>query len=570
MDIAIPITENYFSKKSEVKQLKNNVTKDIQDLNLAILKSILVKEKIEFNPQIQDYKELKKSVYKNLSKEEKQKIEDKLKDIQYEINSTLSEMKDLSTPKLKKFFENINSQILSPIARSALVGIMSTVMYNGLMLIPNPIRTIVGVAGTTRAIYKGSKAILKRKREQIGKRYDNLIEKLEVEKDGKGNIIDTRFSAEEIKLIKTYFEKINKNVDISNYEHMRQQIKELNNTEKFSLINSLNNRKVIPIDIENELKGMKKAEKKGILKSIVEGAMVGIAGTSAVNSISPGIIAGIGNFGLINTLTKENSTFQSVVNFLKVESVSILGAEFCKTASKIFSVESLLMGAVAGGSLGLGRFAATTVYTALKGTYAKMKMMKAKKEKRSKDKEIYQEKTFLTEKQKMIVNIIKQYMVQKGINVECDIESKKDLQKYIEQLSIDERKELNQLVGVMGNAANAVQVDNIDKVKSVLNNLENAFLIGATAMTINEFAQFVQNKIENFRRENQNPNTAIETKGSDNSEASVRKTDWKENFNEKRVEEQNINTAVETKGSDNPEARVRKTKADWESKNDGR
>lgn len=299
------------SNVDKEKDFKQGLKNDLQSLNVIMLKTILENKKIEFNPQINDFDELKKSVYKNMTRSQKIAVKKELLDAQKELNEILEDIKGASNTEFQNVVGKFEKNLVLPAAKAAGLAITTAVIYNALLFLPNPVRTITGVVGMTRAIYKGSKAVLKQKRENIGKRYDKIISKLEIKRDINDNIVDTRFSKDEIEIIRKYFESYNTEIDVSNYDSLKASIKGLNNKRKLELINKLNETRDDKLDINQELRFLKNKEKTNYIKSIASGIAAGAATGGIVksesfkilNNVTAGILSNIPGSAIIEGIT---------------------------------------------------------------------------------------------------------------------------------------------------------------------------------------------------------------------------------------------------------------------------
>lgn len=299
------------SNADKEKDFKQGLKNDLQSLNVIMLKTILANKKIEFNPEIDDFNELKKSAYKKMTRREKIAVKKELLDAQKELNEILEDMKGASNSKFQNVLGKLEKNLALPAAKAAGLAITTAAIYNALMFLPTPVRTITGVVGMTRAVYKGSKAALKQRRENIGKRYDKIISKLEIKRDINDKIIDSRFSNEEIEVIKRYFERYNTEIDVSNYDNLRASIKGLNNKRKLELINKLNDIRDDKLDIDQELRFLKNKEKTNYVKSIASGIAAGAAtggvlssnSFKALSALTAGVFSKIPGSAIIEGIT---------------------------------------------------------------------------------------------------------------------------------------------------------------------------------------------------------------------------------------------------------------------------
>lgn len=110
----------------------------------------------------------------------------------------------------------------------------------------------------------------------------------------------------------------------------------------------------------------------------------------------------------------------------------------------------------------------------------------------------------------MILTIVKQYMSERGVEIEDKFSSKEDLINAVKKLNPDDKKTLNNVVNTMDRAISKLEDTKAEKAKKALNFLENAFLIAATTMTVTDFVKFLDDKINN-PTESIEDNTIIDT-----------------------------------------------------------
>ena len=107
----------------------------------------------------------------------------------------------------KRLLNLINEKIISPTAKSVAVIGISRAMFDALLFLPSTARTIVGVSSVGIKAFKDYKGQLAKKKQEIGKQYDQLLEKMETKTDKDGNVIEKKFSKKEIEIIKAFFSK---------------------------------------------------------------------------------------------------------------------------------------------------------------------------------------------------------------------------------------------------------------------------------------------------------------------------------------------------------------------------
>ena len=165
-------------KNNDKKELNNEklekiINEAMEASDIIAFESILKKYHIEYDNNVKTLKELKDNALKICSDDVSKKI---LKEFDLYKNQSLSVMKNFDPNNLTKFkaeqvIKSIGS-IASPIAQTLTKSVLTIVMYQGLYLLPFPLK--LGIAGTMFAtkrlpkVLKSSKEMLKKIKEEDG------------------------------------------------------------------------------------------------------------------------------------------------------------------------------------------------------------------------------------------------------------------------------------------------------------------------------------------------------------------------------------------------------------------
>lgn len=414
-------------KEEGLNAKKSETTKEKFDIRYELLKNTLDKENIKYDPELKTYEELRDYLRKTLSVQEQIELDRKLRTSQDEMLDFANELKKDTNTTSQKILENVE-KAFGKVTDKAAFATLATITGLGVVkiwkLINMPISantvTLLATGGITAvtgasAVYLGGKAILNHRRKVKGELYDQIIKKLEITKDKDGNIKDTRFDDEEKAEIKRYFETIGKDLDISNYDKIRENIKSLKNPQKLELINRLNELKGLPLDINKELarnKEKKIQNIKDIFKSIgtgfVGGTVVALPLTHIVNKLLMGdILDGIASLGI----------------------------------NAVFGAGGALIGAIR-----------SVCKINAENKEAKKQQDMEKRREEAMDRKLYPqngESDALSKNQLLMLEIVRRYVEEKGITIAENVQSIEDLKQIIGTLSKEDKKELNKLLGLM-------------------------------------------------------------------------------------------------------------------------
>ena len=155
------------------EKLEKIINEAMEASDIIAFKSILKKYHIEYDNNVNTLKELKDNVLKNCSNDISKKI---LEEFELYKNQSLSVMKNFDPNNLTKFkaeqvIKSIGS-VASPIAKTLTKSALTIAMYQGLYLLPFPLK--LGIAGTMFAtkrlpkVLKSSKEMLKKFKKENG------------------------------------------------------------------------------------------------------------------------------------------------------------------------------------------------------------------------------------------------------------------------------------------------------------------------------------------------------------------------------------------------------------------
>lgn len=450
----------------------NKPTKEKFDIRYELLKNTLDKENIKYDPELKTYEELREYLRNTMSIQEQIALDRKLRTSQDEMLAFADELKmdtNTTSQKVLERMEKAFSKVKDKAAFATLAAItgygvaelwklmnMSVSASTAALLTTGGLTAVTGAS----AVYFGGKALINHRRKVKGELYDQIIKKLEVTRDKDGNIKDTRFDDDEKAEIKKYFETIGKDLDISNYDKIRENIKALKNPQKLELIKRLNEVKGLPLDINKELAKNKQKKIQNIkdtFAAIVKGA---VAGTIAILPIT-----------------------QIINKFIPID---ILDGVASLGLNAVFGVG----GAVVGLVKSIGK-------TVIENKEEKKQQDIEKRREEAMDRKLYANKgenEDLSERQLLMLEIVKRYVEEKGIAIGDNIENIDELKQIIGTLPKEDKKELNKLLGLMKKQLEKADFEGkANKVLDHTNYSTRVATMNSTIQTI--FGENVRNKL---------------------------------------------------------------------------
>lgn len=161
---------------------------------------------------------------------------------------------------------------------------------------------------------------------------------------------------------------------------------------------------------------------------------------------------------------------------------------------KVLSSESLIIGGILGSAvslpIGVGYFVNNVVKEVKKHKINKCKKRIENDKYQESDKNVK-----LTEKQKFFLNIIKSFLTQRGIYLRRTIETKRDLIECVEELTPEEKRELNYIIRNVSKIEKKLDFSNEEKVKLAFNFIKNSFILGSASMTVGETVKKINEKL---------------------------------------------------------------------------
>ncbi len=320
------------NKKQE--EINSLIKEDLKNLDIELLKQILLENNIDYDNKLTSYKDLKKQLSSTLPREEFKKIEEQEKAAQKEIIEFMNEIQAGGPKTLLTSLNNISNKFVIPAAKTVATLGISRILFDAMLFLPCPVRTIAGATTVLGTTLVSKIAYAKHKREEKSKQYDKLLDELAEVKDENGKVIEEHFFPEQTKIIEDFFHEKGKDIKIIPYSNMMNEIHKLKNKDKLKLIEELNESLHNKIDINKELS-------RGRIKKRLKSVVSGIEKTAlcvGVGMILSNLDKEIFNLALINLPEEtKSSMFKARVTNQSVPKGLIAGAGIMGVRSLILS-----------------------------------------------------------------------------------------------------------------------------------------------------------------------------------------------------------------------------------------
>lgn len=488
------------SKKIAIKQLKKTLLQGKLDLIKAQLKS----SNIPFDNNINDLNTLYRHLKKTLTNEMYVSSRVIIDTIEYNLDSVLDQLEKGSTTAFSNFINNVKNGSITPLLKGTVISLAAR---TALLLAPTPDAKIVtaGVVGT----YTLNKLINNRTlRKKHNKEYEcnKILQSMEIKRNNKGEIIDTRFDKNIQRIIKDFLSGNGIKFVDTGYLSLREVIYNLSISDKIKLCNIINNNMGLELEINEKLKkfddGILTDAKNKLIRPIILGATGGTAVATTINSIDPAILAAPINGTALGTVLG-NLSNSPVVGWLSgvIGGIGTAVGRYIPVVGEVlqksFAIENMALLAILGASVGVVGVVGNSVYQTLRNISDKFKEKKFKKEILTKDAAIYHDDNAkeyqymmalvnnpdLSSEEKLIFNIICSFMNELGINVndintlhdveekikECNPYQKYKIKKLIEELTFFNKKNHNEFVKCM---------------KKTITFAKNSLLVGMAGLSV--------------------------------------------------------------------------------------
>lgn len=501
MELALERPKELFLPKLEKTRecTYDKLKLSLQSAKLNFLKQSLRDRGIEFDETIEDIKEFQKSVIKKLNPATRKEINKALLEFSLEMEGTINGLQAGSTTKFQEILKGFGNAGKRT-TKTAILGMAATTV---LKYVPSiEMKAIAGVAIGTGIVLKGSKNYINNKRKERADAYNNILSDLEIKKDENGNIVDTRPSENVQNVIKDFLSNNNVSFDRDDYIDIREKMYKLNNKDKRKLINIINNMTGNEIDVDARVKDLERPFWQGVrddfLKPTLAGVISAIGTATAINAIDPVIIAGPVNgflikylFDKIDKIDKTNpivKAIMQVINWVPGGEwmVSMLGGVITteiigkfETGENVFATENIILAAAAGTIYGIARAVGKKVYKGAEGTKEKMERLAERKEIQRIDRELYPEGRKIPKNEEIIVNILKEYMRQEGMEICGEGKTAEDFKKTISNLEKDEQRKIYSVLKQLEKISVKDRMTTKDKLLKIA---KGVFWIGATGI----------------------------------------------------------------------------------------
>lgn len=268
----------------DVKQEALNVAQQkINDFKYQLLKEALDYRQIEYDRSISDYNSLKRSL-KETNIEYYETIEPICNGLDEKLAKVFIELQNGSKDAFTKFVKNDYESIVKPIHKSKELVKVNITSTNEVAL---------KEANKVYKLKRGNKASI-----IVNKNYElnRIIQELEITRNNKGKIVNTRFTSDVVKEIREFFVKNHIYFEDTGYLSLRNAIYNLDYENKLLLADTINQKMGGFIDIGDRLKPYDTSVftklNQNVVKPVGSGIAIGASAAAVVNSIDPAILSG--------------------------------------------------------------------------------------------------------------------------------------------------------------------------------------------------------------------------------------------------------------------------------------
>ena len=452
--VSMPKTKE--TKKKVMKEIKGKLEAAKLNLIYAELESL----NIPFERKYSTVKELKKDLKVTVSDLDYNKIDKIIENIDNQLNSMVGELEKGSTTA---FTRVMTSDLSKTIAKSLGITLAGR---TALILAPTiGTKALVGAGLAGYGLYrliKNRKDIIKANENN---ELNNILMDLETTKED-GKYIDTRFSEEAQKAIRDYLKDNNIEFEDTGYRSLRQAMYNMDAAQKRGLCDLLNIKLGRNIEVEKRVASAKR--KLNVISStaatVGAGSALGVQIANTINSVDPGIAAGVLNGTVLGTWlasVTDKPWFGALTGGLGLigtevlEHVPIIGG----VCEKIFAAENLAAFATLGAAGGLVVSTGLGLASAIKKIYSYAKNKKENEEFLKLDASKYaevdkEELAIISQKlhepanlvESVIVDIVLGYLKDENITIEGTPKSVDDLKNAISKLNNADKKKANAIM----------------------------------------------------------------------------------------------------------------------------
>ena len=454
------ISSGMSNTKKTKKEVMNRIKNKLENAKLELIYTELEEAGIEFTRSYTTVDELARDLKGKVSEVDYNKLQSIIEKVGKSLDTLVAELDNKSTNAFTKL---MTSDLAKEVAKT--LGI--TLAGRTLLLLAPTVGTkaLVGAGLAGYGLYR----IIKNRKEIIkinaSNELNNILMDLETTKED-GHFIETRFDEQEQKVIREFLANNKIKFEDTGYISLRQTIYNLDDNEKRSLCELLNNQFGKGIEIDKRIDSAKK--KLNVVASSIATAGSGIAvGTqiaTAINSIDAGAAAGVLNGTVLGSWIQSVSGKEWLAQLSG--GLGLIGSEVLQhipvvggVASKLFAAENLAAFATIGAAGGLAVGAGLGVASVIKKIHSNKMNKKEMEEFLKLDLEKYGEtdKPELQEIQNrihepknlaesVIVDIVTGYLKDEGITYEGNPQTVKDLREAVNKLPKEEKKKATEVI----------------------------------------------------------------------------------------------------------------------------
>ena len=454
--------------KKRKEKVIGNIKEKLEKAKLDLIFIEMDEANIPYDKDITSIEELNKHLEKSLSSlNYNQYIS-----IRDNVSKSLDAMVDsLEAGSTNAFTKLMTSDVSKEIGKS--LGI-SLAGRSALILAPTiGTKAVVGAGLGCYGLYrviKNRKEIIKANEEN---ELNNILMDLETTKNGE-EYVDTRFNEDIQEEIRQFLKNVHVEYDDTGYRSLREAIYSLDVDSKRSLCELLNTKLGKGIDVSNRVDKAKK--KLNVVASTAAnvgiGAGIGANVATAVNSIDPGVTAGLLNGTFLGAWIEKQTNNAWYATFSG--GLGLIGTEVLQhipfiggVAQKVFATENLATFSAIGATGGLVVSGALTAASIVQNIHGHVKQNKETKKFIALDSEKYaieDQKELELVRNKLcepkndielvIIDIVMGYLKDENIQISGNPKSIAELNEMINKLEGEEKEKAKNLILKITNEIN--------------------------------------------------------------------------------------------------------------------
>lgn len=447
------------TKENLYDELKSRLDTVILDS----MKGYLREKGARFDSSVNDLETFKRNIVSGLSQKTQVELANLENRLNQELKKLIEDLKDGS----ETAFRNFTEKLVKFGKTTTEMAARMTAMKVAYAMSPTIGGVALGASILAPAVYRTAKNIKNKSEENTKTALDVMLLKLCTAKDGEKQRFDISQSTMEIVYDNLRAEGVRVNKE--DVALFLRDITKLDNARKEHVVKTINNIKGNFFDVEREMKQTKISLKniqetigKDVVEPISTAALYGISVGGLLNDVAPDAVPAVitalsvgGITGNLTTAFTAGGTQYAASKLLK--DIPILGdaIEIVNNTETMAASTGVMVGGVI-----LAKVLPGLVYKGAKGLYNSIKRRKEEREgkkelnkdiaKRLKEssEDVEKEIDFRSDKD-VLLDVIRDSLISKGIQIPRNINSSEELKVYLQQLDNNQKRDVYKIASTL-------------------------------------------------------------------------------------------------------------------------